>query len=35
MSLGVGTLSSMVRLADKDDSGTISFEVFAEIVSAL
>ena len=35
MSLGVGTLSSMVRLADKDDSGTISFEEFAETVSAL
>ena len=33
--LSVGTLSSMVRLADKDDSGTISFEEFAEIVSAL
>ena len=33
--VSVGTLSNMVRLADKDGSGTISFEEFAEIVSAL
>lgn len=33
--LSIGTLSNMVRLADKDDSGTISFEEFSEIVKAL
>ena len=33
--VSVGTLSNMVRLADKDASGTISFDEFSEIVAAI
>ena len=33
--VSVGMLSNMVRLADKEGTGTISFEEFAEIASAL
>ena len=31
----VGTLSNMLRLADKDGSGTIGFEEFQKIIQAL
>ena len=33
--ISVGTLTNMLRLADKDGSGTIGFEEFAAIISAL
>ena len=34
-SVSVGTLSNMLRLADEDGSGSISFEEFAEIIEAI
>ena len=33
--VSVGTVSNMLRLADEDGTGTISFEEFATIVNAI